>query len=59
MSGEHNKKELIIGENPRSLGRRMKARLYQRRPMTSTRRTRMNSPAPSNHTRRVTRRKIR
>jgi hypothetical protein len=58
ISGEHVKKELMTGEKLGSSGKKMKARLYQRRPATSTRSTRMNPPAPSTHTRRATRRKI-
>jgi hypothetical protein len=56
MSGEHAKRELITRENLDLQGKRMKARLHQRRPATSTSKTRMNPPAPSIHTIRATRR---
>jgi hypothetical protein len=58
MSGEHAKKELINREKPRSSRKKNEGKTLSR-PVTSTRRTRKNPPAPSNHTRRATRRKRR
>ena len=58
MSGEHAKK--ITGEKLRSSRKKNEGKTPSKEAKISsdkTRRTRMNPPAPSNHTRRATRRK--
>jgi hypothetical protein len=57
MSGEHAKREMVIGESLKLRERRTKNGLHQRRLVTNTRSTRRNPPAPSSHIGRVTRRK--
>jgi hypothetical protein len=54
MSGEHAKREMVTGENPKPREGRMMNGLCQRKPVTSTWR---NPLAPSSHIGRVTRRK--
>jgi hypothetical protein len=56
MSGKHAKREMATGEKAESSGKKIEE-LHRRRPVTRTRSTRRNLPAPSSHIGRVTRRK--